>query len=321
MNETTKLAAHTFEPWATRDGQRVLASDSHWREPLKWNRKAEAAGVRERVFCASLADVFEEWQGPIVDSKGRQLWKDASLAPGSGHHGGGYIFTEHSMLGRDRIPATMADIRRDLFGLIDQTPNLDWLLLTKRPQNIRRMIPVFGPQTFGGDSVNSICGQPYGYRENVWLGTSISNQQTADKAVPELLKCRDLSPVLFLSIEPLTGPVDLSEFLFERCDCLNGCQECQGTGLTNTREGIWVIVGGESGPNARPCDVAWIESIVEQCTAASVPCWVKQLGSKPALNVDSDIPTRPIELADSKGADPAEWPEHLRVQQIPEVTR
>ena len=117
-------------------GTRSRTSDAYWKQPLKWDRQAKAVGVRKRVFCASLADVFEDWQGPIhgdsrpevssssvaaaADSRGRP---PASVACGVG----------------DLRLLTMDDLRRDLFALIDRTPNLIWQVLTKRPENVRRM--------------------------------------------------------------------------------------------------------------------------------------------------------------------------------------
>ena len=91
----------------------------------------------------------------------------------------------------------------------------------------------------------------------------------------------------------------------------------------------WVIVGGESGPKARPCDVQWIRTIVEQCRNAGVPCFVKQLGAN-ALDADGSMHGRYQaggirhdfpKLTHSKGGDPSEWPENLRVRQWPEVAR
>jgi hypothetical protein len=76
----------------------------------------------------------------------------------------------------------------------------------------------------------------------------------------------------------------------------------------------WVIVGGESGPRARPCDMAWIASIVEQCRAAAVPCFVKQLGAS-RVDMPGCLPI----CRDPKGGDPNEWPEGLRVRDLPEV--
>jgi protein gp37 len=267
MAENSKIewTDHTFNPWmgctkvspacancyAERDfdhrygkvkwgnaGTRVLTSDANWQKPMAWNRTAESLGIRYRVFCASLADVFEDWQGPI-------------MSPGSNPVILGKEF--RASKGDNRM--TMDDVRLQLFDLIDRTPNLDWLLLTKRPENIERM-------WFDPDSLNG-----FPHRKNVWLGTSVENQEFADKRIPELLKCRDLSPVLFLSCEPLTGPVNITRIAEE-----NGFASPGVDGID------WVITGGESGPNARPADPEWFRSLRDQCEAAGVPFHFKQWG-------------------------------------------
>lgn len=205
-------------------------------------------------------------------------------------------------------PYMMDDARREFFSTTILLKSIDWLVLTKRPENIPRML--LGPEAF---------------HENVWLGTSVENQAAADERIPALLKCRKNSPVLWLSVEPLLGPVDFKSL-----------------------EGIdWVIVGGESGPGARPCDLAWIRSIVEQCKDAGVPCFVKQLGAKPhnssamdlvkgssriftteelkdpianaaALTIlDRCLDAAWVPIRDSKGGDPSEWPADLRVREFP----
>jgi len=156
-------------------------SAAKWREPWEWNRAAEREGVRRRVFCASLADVFD-----------------------------------------NQVPE---DWRRDLFGLIDATPWLDWLILTKRPQNIARMMPA-----------------EWGIYQNVWLGVSVENQTEAKRRIPILQK---IPAVLrFLSCEPLLGPINLRRLL----DSID-----------------WVIVGAESGKGARPMQQGWVRSIRDQC--------------------------------------------------------
>jgi protein gp37 len=123
---------------------------------------------------------------------------------------------------------------------------------------------------------------------NVWLGVSVENQAMADERIPLLLDTP--AAVRFLSVEPLLGPVNI----FRR----NGCVPIG-----------WVIVGGESGPGARPCDVEWIRDLVCQCRGADVPAFVKQLGTQP-LGLEYC-------LRDHKGGNPAEWPEHLRVREYP----
>ena len=110
---------------------------------------------------------------------------------------------------------------------------------------------------------------------NVWIGTSCENQEMADKRIPELLKIP--AKVRFLSLEPLLEEIDLGSGEYH---CLSGCGSEEKPGFGT--QGVigpkvdWVIVGGESGKKARPCNVAWIRSIVDQCKSAGVPCFVKQ---------------------------------------------
>lgn len=254
----------TLGVWGPR-GLRAPAAESYWRQPLKWHRDAIAAGVRRRVFCASLADVFE---------------------------------------GDDTMPAESRAVvhaaRNRLWSLIDSTPGLDWLLLTKRPENIARMLPP---------------GWLTSPRPNVWLGTSVEDEPRAERIdhlriVPAAIR--------FLSLEPLLGPLD----------------NLQLDGIS------WAIIGGESGAHARPMEVAWVRSIIAQCAAARVACFVKQLGAHPlvddayrivgcgrtwpvSVGFESEHPTNPLRppyralLAHRAGADPTDWPHDLRVQQFP----
>ena len=194
-------------------GTRVRTSSANWREPVRWNRDAQQAGVRRKVFCASLADIYEDH--PAIDPQ----W------------------------------------RVHLFNLIQMTPHLDWLLLTKRPENIARL------------SVWSDTRKPW--PDNVWLGTSVENQEQADKRIPLLLDVP--ARVHFLSMEPLLGPVTLpDEFL--AIPEINGPLGFGGDG------DCWVIVGGESGPVSRPMDPAWARSLRDQCHSHGVPFFFKQWG-------------------------------------------
>ena len=212
-------------------GTRVIASEAAWRQPVLWDRKAKAAGERHRVFCASMADVFE-----------------------------------------DR--PELAEPRKRLLQLIDDTSNLDWLLLTKRPENVRRLLL---EASNGGV-------EDFRHVPNVWLGTSVENQQAADERIPHLLNVR--AAVRFLSCEPLLGPVDLGRirtgevcsecgdhvtrsafFALETCSC---CIE--GAEPIDSGEVGWVIVGGESGPKARPMHTGWARRLRDDCTAAGVRC-------------------------------------------------
>lgn len=283
---------HTFNPWwgcqrvspgcqncyaeafAKRTGNKVwgpntprrLLSDSHWNEPLKWNREAEAAGERHRVFCASMADVFEDR---------RDLDK----------------------------------LRQRLWALIDATPWLDWLLLTKRPENFQKL----------GDLAMARC----------WLGTTAEDQSRFDQRVEHLLSVE--AAVHFLSCEPLLGPINAASHLVKsigihtsldidyalnqerrwlRCITEDGRRLSEKEAEEKLRElkesgaevaimgecddfdpkvGCrghkspsidWVIGGSESGPRARPMEIAWLESLRDQCAQAGVPFFTKQIANK-----------------------------------------
>lgn len=173
--------------------------------------------------------------------------------------------------------------RKEAFTILENLKWLDVQLLTKRPENVLRMVP-------------------FHWRENwpdhIWLGTSVENQEYAEKRIPELLKID--APILFLSCEPLLGPVSLRRWLQpERISF-------------DTRRIDWVIIGGESGPKARPFSTEWAYNLIRECRKANIPAFMKQLGSKPFHN---NWPMRII--SDSKGGNPDEWPEWLRVREFP----
>ncbi|MCK9513099.1 MAG: phage Gp37/Gp68 family protein [Pigmentiphaga sp.] len=128
---------------------------------------------------------------------------------------------------------------------------------------------------------------------NVWIGVSVEDQRRADDRIPVLLELP--AAVRFLSVEPLLESVNLTPWL----PSLD-----------------WVIVGGESGPGARPCSVAWLREVVDQCHAADVPVFVKQLGAKPISRSEADfLATAGL---DAKGGNWEAWPEDLRVREMPE---
>jgi len=137
---------------------------------------------------------------------------------------------------------------------------------------------------------------------NVWLGTSVEDQRAADERIPLLLETP--AAVRFLSVEPLLGPVRFP-------------LPCTGSVFWGGLH--WVIVGGESGPNARPCDVAWLRDIVRQCRDAAVPVFTKQMGSNCYVDTrqNKTLPGWRRAFRDRKGSDPAEWPEDLRVREWP----
>lgn len=219
--KVSEACAHCYaESWAKRtgfpnlwSGERRFFSDKHWREPLKWNAEAEKLGVRYRVFCASMADVFDNH--PAVTSARMNLWE-----------------------------------------LIRGTPNLDWLLLTKRIGNVERMVPGSWLLEFP---------------RNVWLGISVIDQNEFDRDVPKL---RKLNPrVRFLSVEPMLGLIEPWRVRLE---------------------GIhWVICGGESGSHARDLDANLPRKLLGHCRQAQVPFFFKQ-GSQanwgPAFDMMESFP-------------------------------
>lgn len=213
-------------------GQRVRASASYLDQPHKWNRKAEKDGVRRRVFCASVADVFEA--RPELDP-----W------------------------------------REDLLKTIAATPHLDWQLLTKRPEYAAKLL--------AGRALPP----------NLWIGTSVENQEAADTRIPHLLKIPAV--VRFLSMEPLLGPVDVSRWLSARpcaCDAKGDVSPFRTCSETPCAARIgWAIIGGESGNKARPMHPDWARKVRDQCIAAGVPFFFKQWGEWAPADEDTPIPT------------------------------
>lgn len=163
--------------------------------------------------------------------------------------------------------------RQKLWDVITGTPHLDWLLLTKRPENIAMMMPW------------RVAGWP-----NVWLGTSTEDQQQADLRIPLLLGRRDQVPVLFLSVEPQLGPVtlfDTSEGVLRGVGVIrSGGRSHDGPSgpsewVDDSYSGIdWVIDGGESGPKHRPFDPEWARSLRNECSEAGVAFHFKQHGGR-----------------------------------------
>lgn len=236
-------------------GTRERTGASNWRKPLQWNKQTweectecgwrgprhethdfcpncdgeDLRPTRQRVFCASLADVFED-------------------------------------------NPQLTEWRVDLFRMLVHTPNLDWLLLTKRPENIMPMLDSMGWPSL---------------MDNVWIGTSVEDQDAA-KRLGHLLMVP--AKVHFISAEPLLGEINISRWLGNRPDMWpeNGVN--------------WVIVGGESGKSARPMQIEWARSLRDQCQAAGVAYFFKQLGGV----VD-------------KRHDLEDMPEDLRIREFPQA--
>lgn len=177
--------------------------------------------------------------------------------------------------------ADLISPRFDLWRTIHDTPSLDWLLLTKRPENWRKFWP---------------CKPDRPIAPNVWFGVSVENQEYADRRIPVL---RGIPAVVrWISYEPALGPVDFH--LLHRFHIKHDRID-------------WIIVGGESGPHARPLDLEWARSTIRQCRDTGVACFVKQLGHKPF----GSISAVQMDLA-TKGGDPEEWPEDIRIREFPQ---
>lgn len=169
------------------------------------------------------------------------------------------VFEDHPDVGphRDR-----------LFRLIEDTPWLDWQLLTKRPENVNTMIPPHWNDT-----------PP----NNWWMGTSVEDQKRANERIPFLLGTS--ARIKFLSCEPLLGPVNLTSVDFNKSLTMNVLEGCGISSGGSVGQSIpnafcdplsWIIVGGESGPGRREMDIDWLIGIVDQCKRAGVAAWVKQ---------------------------------------------
>ncbi|SOY56815.1 phage Gp37/Gp68 family protein [Cupriavidus taiwanensis] len=239
-----RFAGGTAVNWGGPGAPRRRTSAANWRKPLAWNAQHEKFfaehGRRQRVFCASLADVFDN--------------------------------------------AVSVQWRYDLLRLIMATPNLDWLLLTKRIGNAGPMLEqAMRALTVGRE------GWRDNYLSNVWIGATIVNQAEADRDIPKLLTTP--AAVRFLSMEPLLGPVDLRNVAVPaEHDQLRRPWDYEGykfNALSSHDDDRfhqapatidWVIVGGESGPAARPMHPDWAIRLRDQCEGAGVPFLFKQWG-------------------------------------------
>lgn len=266
----------TFGIWG-EEGTRVLAADSAWEQLGTWHRAAVREGALRRVFCYSIGDVFEsprKLANADVCAKGRTRLFAAI----------------------ERLCPVNAAVGLETAA---KPSGLIFLLLTKRPENVKRMVP---PSWL---VENAPPESRLGWPQHVWLGASVENQPAADERVPHLLGVPGV-PVRFLSLEPLLERVNLRQWI----DRLG-----------------WLIPGGE-GLGKRPCDLAWIRDIRDQGKAAGVPVFVKQMGANPITTTPGEPRAEcarimgqgwRVRLEHPKGEDPDEWPEDLRVREVPEV--
>jgi len=292
MGEYTGIAwcDSTFNPWhgcskvsagcehcfalrdASRWGQAALwgperlrrhFGDAHWHEPELWDRRAARDGIRRRVFCGSMCDWLE--------------YNDAD-----------------SQVEADR---------ERLLNLVEKTMNLDWLLLTKRPEHLISL----------AWSVPTLY-----WPRNAWFGVTIENQDRADALMPNVLTFARQAPILFVSAEPLLGPLHLDDGINRWYSCMEAgkhdldsdcCETYANTGDRHFLGVDWVICGGESGPDARPMHPDWVRSLRDNTKAASVPFFFKQWGEwlpEDQLRFDPQVRTEAVH----------EWPDGRRSYRV-----
>jgi protein gp37 len=230
--------------WGSAAGRRFF-KEAHYRQPLAWDRAAARAGERYRVFCMSMGDLFERHQQLDVNDQ-------------------------------------MIRRRCELWDTIAWTPNLDWLLLTKRLERVLDYVPDRWWR---------------GWPHNVWLGFSASTQTEFLAGLAKAWDVADelagIQPIIFVSLEPLIGNVRLSDVSSRRLSLLD-----------------WVIIGGESGSKARPMQPDWARRVRDDCVAAGIPFFFKQMGS---------VWGKEISMLDTKGKDLENIPVDLRIRQFPGV--
>jgi protein gp37 len=286
------------ESWAKRSGQvqwgpheRRRTSANYWRDPLAWNKKAKLS--------------FDAWENFKAANPG--LTDDELVAQGFAKPWRPRVFCGSLCdVFDERAPD---EWRRDLFALIAETPHLDWLLLTKRIGNARKMLD---------DAVSALDNETLGWIDhplksvprltNVLLGATITTQSEADRDIWELLQIP--AAVRFLSVEPMLGSINLvtagaivADNDSDTYEYMKANWPTDGPPLhpyESPDEIDWVIVGGESGPHRRPMEHAWARSIKDQCRESGVPFFMKQLVVNGKVEKD-------IEL----------FPDDLRVREYP----
>lgn len=190
--------------------------------------------------------------------------------------------------------------RARLFDLIGRTPNLEWLLLSKRIENYARLVPPAW-----------MLAAP----ANVRVGATAEDQDAADRRIPELLRIHAAN---FVSVEPMLGPVRMRGWL----KMFRNDHVADPTGIAY-QSVDWVIIGGESGVGARPFELEWARRLLWECRDEGVPAFVKQLGSNPRCGTCAEDPSAcrcgdGLErVLSRKGDDPAQWPDDLRVREFP----
>jgi protein gp37 len=340
-------SGHTINPFRARD--KKTGKNCHWCCKI-------SAGCK---FCYSSASQ-PRWGGHEFIQINRSkvdLWLDYSKLEEvlRRRTPTGYFWCDMADMFLEDYPDEWID---QCFAVMALTPRHRHMVLTKRAERMRRYFEVIemGGHDGASDSpyprvVHCIRDIPDRFKSverdnlilprwplsNVWLGVSAEDQKTADERIPLLLQTP--AAVRFVSYEPALGPVS-----FRWAKWVPRVKPGQTENHLDGLKGIdWIICGGESGPHARPFDIAWARDTIEQCKAAGVPVFVKQLGAKPVTklaelraaggalrlgqhtDVVKSLPVEdrsvPIKLKDRKGGDMEEWPSDLRIRQFPKPYR
>ena len=242
MVENSKIewTDHTWNPWV--GCTKVSPACDHCYAEGWAKRSGQVKWGRERKRTSS-----ENWRKPM-------RWNDMAAAVGENK----FVFCSSlADIFDNQVPE---EWRRDAFDVMMKTPNLVWLLLTKRPQNIIRFL--------SADLYNA---------KNIWLGVTVENQAEADRRLPALLSINGYFK-RFVSCEPLLGPLDLNyvkSTFFGAFSALSGiCID----DVQRFRKLDWVIAGGESGPGARSSQAHWFRNLRDDCVSADVNFFFKQWG-------------------------------------------
>ena len=276
---------------------KVRLVQEHLADPLKWTRP-------RRVFVNSMSDLF------------------------------------HEKLTDDEIAA--------VFGVMASAPKHTFQILTKRAKRMNEWFEKFAQGGGASQSIRAALAAGRFVQDkringchgdkiapwplpNVWLGVSVEHQKAADERIDDVIYTP--AAVRFISYEPALGPVDFSKWIpnNERgyctvCGCPWAYRERKTAKSHDCPPGFhdhalhWIIVGGESGPRARPFDIAWARDVAKQCRTAGIACFIKQLGADPhdsSKSGDLESESR-IALKDKKGGDTTEWPKDVpRMREFP----
>jgi len=282
-----------WQPWRTRGKATSIASMAVWERPKRWNDRAERDATTRCSESGGLSSPFpaSEWRAFLRRPR---------------------VLLDVDMW--DISSRIMPDKSRIVWSVIDSTPSLTWLAFTRHPHLIAQHWPQY--QTYHVDSV----GRPLPLdhrRKNVCLGVDVSTQAEADELIPALLKGRELCGNLIVRVT-VTERIALPRGWRWAMDSF--------TDEAHKPRVDWLILQGDIGRKAKPCNVAHVRELVTQARESGVPCWVERLGShavesRTLITADWHLLGEMLPawdrrtgkpLRDTHGADPSEWPEDLR---------